>query len=150
MPTFVIGTIYCNVACKTLFHRLLPADSRHNHEHTVVGWSLWVGLLTLIWGLGFVLAATIPSMGDFLSAMAAMFDSFFGYIYWAVAYWWLYRGKLFSSVPRALQTVLNLAIFAFGLFMLGPGLYTSISAIVADYSGDVARPFSCTTNSIIA
>lgn len=71
-------------------------------------------------------------MGDFLSMMSAAFDSFFGFIYWAVAYYHMNRGKFFSSPRKILLTCLNVVIFVFGFFMLGPGLYTAVDAIVAD------------------
>lgn len=71
-------------------------------------------------------------MGDFLSIMSAAFDSFFGFIFWGIAYFHLNRGKLFSSVTKTIFTIFNLVIFLFGWFMLGPGMYTSIEAIKQD------------------
>jgi hypothetical protein len=71
-------------------------------------------------------------MGDFLGIMSAAFDSFFGFIFWAVAYRHLNRGRLFDGTRRSILTVFNILIFALGLFMLGPGLYTSVKAIVVD------------------
>ena len=71
-------------------------------------------------------------MGDFLSIMSSAFDSFFGFIYWSVAYYHLNKGKLFATPWKSCLTIINLLILALGLFMLGPGLYTSVDAIVAD------------------
>lgn len=87
-------------------------------------------------------------MGDFLAIISAAFDSFFGFIFWAVAYWRLNRGRLFAGPFMIATTILNVIVMAFGLFMLGPGLYTSIEAIIDDYSGSVTKPFSCTPNSL--
>ena len=56
----------------------------------------------------------------------------FGFIYWAVAYYHMNRGKLWSSPLKSTMTIINIFIFALGLFMLGPGLYTSVDAIIAD------------------
>ncbi len=71
-------------------------------------------------------------MGDFLSIMSAAFDSFFGFIFWAVAYYQMNKPHLFSGVRNSLFSVFNIFLFLLGFFMLGPGLYTSVSAIVAD------------------
>jgi uncharacterized membrane protein YphA (DoxX/SURF4 family) len=76
--------------------------------------------------------SVIPSMGDFLSIMSSAFDSFFGFIFWAVAYYHLNKGNLFTGPRQTFYTVLNIVILLLGLFMLGPGLYTSIDAIIAD------------------
>lgn len=76
--------------------------------------------------------SVIPSMGDFLSIMSATFDSFYGFIFWAMAYYHLNRGRFFTSPLRSVETVANMVIMALGLFMLGPGLYTSVQAIILD------------------
>ena len=71
-------------------------------------------------------------MGDFLGIMSAAFDSFFGFIFWAVAYYHINKNKLFVGWKMTIMTIINVVIFILGLFMLGPGLYTSVDAIVAD------------------
>ncbi|TXT12949.1 hypothetical protein VHUM_01350 [Vanrija humicola] len=144
VPTVVIGAIYSNVAAKYVYNRILGPNSRHTYTHTVVGWGTWVGIVVAIWAIGFVLGNVIPSMGDFLSIMSGAFDSFFGFFFWAVAYYHLNRGKLFSSASKTAQSIFNVFIFGIGLFMLGPGLYTSIKAIILDYAGPTRKPFSCT------
>ena len=64
--------------------------------------------------------------------MSATFDSFYGFIFWAMAYYHLNRGKFWSSPLKSVETVINIFIMALGFFMLGPGLYTSIEAIILD------------------
>ena len=71
-------------------------------------------------------------MGDFLGIMSAAFDSFFGFIFWAVAYYHINKNELFAGWKMSIMTIINVVIFILGLFMLGPGLYTSVDAIVAD------------------
>lgn len=87
-------------------------------------------------------------MADFLSILSAAFDSFFGFIFWAIAYFHIYRDRLWKGPIMIALTVLNIVIFVLGLFMLGPGLYTSVEAIKLDYSGDVRHPFSCADNAL--
>ncbi|KGO75604.1 Amino acid transporter, transmembrane [Penicillium italicum] len=147
VPTLIIGAIYANVTGKFIYTRIL-GKSRHSHSHTVIGWSVWGIIMVVIWMLGFVFAEVIPSMGDFLSLLSAAFDSFFGFIYFAIAYWQLNRGSLFNGLGRTALTVLNIFIMAVGLFLLGPGMYAAVEAIIADYAGDVAPAFTCANMAI--
>ncbi|ORX35359.1 transmembrane amino acid transporter protein-domain-containing protein [Kockovaella imperatae] len=147
VPTVVIGAIYSNVASKFIYRRIL-GNSRHTHSHTLIGWGTWIGCVVFIWVVAFVLGNIIPSMGDFLGIMSSAFDSFFGFIFWAVAYWHMNRGSLWSSPLKIALSIANILIFGLGLFMLGPGLYTSIDAIITDYSSSVREPFTCLSNAL--
>ena len=82
-------------------------------------------------------------MGDFLSLLGAAFDSFFGFIYMALAYYHLYRGNFFAGAGRSIMTIVHIFIMFVGLFLLGPGLYAAVEAIMADYSGGTKPAFSC-------
>jgi len=142
VPTLVIGVIYANVSAKYVYYRIL-GTSKHAHSNTVVGWGLWVAVMFGIWVLAFVFAEVIPSMGDFLSLLGAAFDSFFGFIFFAVAYWQMYRGKFFAGAGQSLMTVIHIFVMLVGLFLLGPGLYAAVEAIMADYAGSTRPAFSC-------
>jgi hypothetical protein len=133
VPTLVIGVIYANVSAKFVYNRIM-GNSRHAHSNTV---------MAVIWIIGFVFAEVIPSMGDFLSLLGAAFDSFFGFIYFAVAYWQLFKGQFFRGLSRSVLTVVHIFVMACGLFLLGPGLYAAVEAIIDDYSGAVKPAFSC-------
>ena len=142
VPTLVIGVIYANVTAKFIYFRIL-GTSHHAHSNTSIGWGLWGAVMVFIWAVAFIFAEVVPSMGDFLSLLGAAFDSFFGFIFFAVAYWQLYRGKLFSGVGRSVMTVVHVFVMFCGLFLLGPGLYAAVKAIIADYSGGTKPAFSC-------
>ena len=104
--------------------------------------------MTCIWVIAFIFASVIPSMGDFLSLLGAAFDSFFGFIFFAIGYWQLYRGKLFAGAGRSVMTVVHIFVMICGLFLLGPGLYAAVEAIIADYAGATRPAFSCADLSI--
>ncbi|KAL5113621.1 hypothetical protein ACEQ8H_008514 [Pleosporales sp. CAS-2024a] len=142
VPTLVIGVIYANVSAKFVYNRIM-GKSRHAHSNTVVGWGVWIAVMAVIWVIGFIFAEVIPSMGDFLSLLGAAFDSFFGFIYFAIAYWQLYKGNLFRGASRSVMTVIHIFVMVCGLFLLGPGLYAAVEAIIADYAGTVKPAFSC-------
>jgi len=142
VPTLVIGVIYANVTGKFIYNRLL-GNSRHAHSNTVLGWSVWGAVMFAVWWIGFIFAEVIPSMGDFLSLLGAAFDSFFGFIFFAVAYWRMNKGGYFSGIKRSILTVVHIFVMACGLFLLGPGLYAAVEAIIDDYSAAVSPAFSC-------
>lgn len=142
VPTIVIGVIYANVTAKFIYFRILR-KSRHAHSNILLGWGAWVAVMAGIWAIGFVFAEIIPSMGDFLSLPGAAFDSFFGFIYFAVVYWQLYKKGLFAGAGRTMLTIIHVAVLLVGLFLLGPGLYAAVEAIIADYSGETRPAFSC-------
>ncbi|GAB7344750.1 hypothetical protein MBLNU457_3220t1 [Dothideomycetes sp. NU457] len=142
VPTLVIGVIYANVSAKFVYGHVM-GKSRHAHSNTVVGWSAWILVMIGIWVVAFIFAEVIPSMGDFLSLLGAAFDSFFGFIFFAVAHWQLYKGKLFAGAGRSVMTVVHIFVLLCGLFLLGPGLYAAVEAIIADYSGGTKPAFSC-------
>ncbi|KAI3614616.1 hypothetical protein CBS9595_003887 [Malassezia furfur] len=142
VPTIIIGAIYANVSAKFVYSRAM-GDSRHAHSNTFIGWSAWIGIMSGIWILAFIFAEVIPSMGDFLSLIGAAFDSFFGFIFYSVAYWQLYRGKYFNGLGRTTMSIVHVIILACGLFLLGPGLYAAVEAIIDDYSGGTRQAFSC-------
>ncbi|KAJ5767336.1 uncharacterized protein N7511_004952 [Penicillium nucicola] len=147
VPTLIIGVIYANVTAKLVYTKIM-GTSRHAHSNTFIGWGAWGLVMVGVWLLGFVFAEVIPSMGDFLSLLSAAFDSFFGFIYFAIAYWQLNRGSLFAGLGRTTLTLLNVFIFAVGLFILGPGLYAAVEAIIADYSAAVSPAFTCANMAI--
>lgn len=147
VPTLIIGVIYANVSAKFVYSRIM-GNSRHAHSNTVTGWSVWVLVMIGIWVLAFIFSEVIPSMGDFLSLLGAAFDSFFGFIFFAVAYWQMNRLNLFSGASRSVMTIVHAFVMVCGLFLLGPGLYAAVEAIMADYSGGTRPAFSCKNLSI--
>ena len=147
VPTVVIGVIYANVSAKFVYFRLM-GNSRHGHSNTVIGWGVWAAVIAAIWAIAFIFAEVVPSMGDFLSLLGAAFDSFFGFIYFAVAYWQLYKGNLFAGAGRSIMTVVHVFVMCVGLFLLGPGLYAACEAIIADYNSGTTPAFSCANVSI--
>ncbi|KAF9739336.1 neutral amino acid [Paraphaeosphaeria minitans] len=147
VPTLVIEVIYANVSAKYVYKHLMRG-SHNAHSNTLIGWGVWTALMAAIWWVGFTFAEVIPSMGDFLSLLGAAFDSFFGFIYFAVAYWQMNKRDLFGGFGRTVKTVFHAVVMVVGLFLLGPGLYAACDAIVADYSGSTRPAFSCADLSI--
>ncbi|KAL1852592.1 hypothetical protein Plec18170_005723 [Paecilomyces lecythidis] len=147
VPTLIIGAIYANVTAKFIYYKIMR-QSRHAHSNTVIGWGVWILVMGSIWGIGFIFSEVVPSMGDFLSLLGAAFDSFFGFIFFAIAYWQLYKRELFSGLGRSVMTLIHLLVLLSGLFLLGPGLYAAVEAIISDYSGSTTPAFACANMAI--
>ena len=133
IPTLIfLGVLYASVSARFLFFRIFEG-TRHKGNHTVVGWASWAGILAVTWIVAFIIAEVIPFFSDLLSLMSSLFDSFFGFIFWGVAY---LRMRDADYGPgwvkrRGLRGIwgfsLNVGIIIIGIFMLGVGTYVSFA-----------------------
>lgn len=165
LPTIIfLGALYSNVSSQFLFQKIFSKDSVHRNSHTVAGWAVWIGLNGILWAIAFVIAEVIPFFSDLLSLMSSLFDCFFGFIFWALAFFRLKRlyhykktGEKISlfqlfkqaSIFQKVEYGLNVIIFGLGVYILGPGLYATIQSIIWSYQASLyGKPFSCVSNAI--
>ncbi|KAL4893993.1 transmembrane amino acid transporter protein-domain-containing protein [Aspergillus ambiguus] len=155
IPTLIfLGVLYASVSARFLFFRLFDG-THHKGNHTLVGWAAWAGILACLWILAFIIAEVIPFFSDLLSIMSSLFDSFFGFIFWGVAYLRMRRADYGPGFWRKrglrgwLGAILNVGLIGIGLFFLGPGTYASIKSVILNYqAGTVGSPFSCADNGV--
>ncbi|KAI0743430.1 transmembrane amino acid transporter protein-domain-containing protein [Daedaleopsis nitida] len=147
IPTIVfLGSLYASVSARFVFFRIFR-NSRHLHSNTVLGWAVWVAIIAAVWVLAFVIAEVIPFFSDMLSLMSSLFDGWFGFIFWGLAYLSLHPGQERWKGPwRTAETLLNYGLILFGFYVLVAGTYTSIASIIIDYTGQ--KPFSCASNAL--
>ena len=133
IPTLIfLGVLYASVSCRFLYFRIF-AGTRHMGNHTVVGWAAWAGLLLATWVVAFIIAEVIPFFSDLLSLMSSLFDSFFGFIFWGVAYIRMRRadyGNDFYSkrgIRGMTGFIFNISLILMGLLFLTAGTYVSRS-----------------------
>lgn len=125
-----LGILYASVSARFIFFRLFE-NSQHKSSHTLIGWASWTGILAVLWFLAFIIAEIIPFFNDLLSIMSSVFHSFFGFIFYGVAYFRvLYDergGGCFKRLGMMgwMSTLLNVLIIGAGIFFLGPGTYVS-------------------------
>jgi Transmembrane amino acid transporter protein len=156
IPTLIfLGVLYASVSARFVFFRIFKDGSPHKSSHTVLGWSVWAAILAATWVLAFIIAEVIPFFSDLLSLMSSLFDSFFGFIFWGVAYlgmreqdhgpgWWK-RCTPFGFLMLAF----NLFLIAVGIFFLGAGTYVSVQSILDSYAANLVGPvFTCQSNGI--
>jgi hypothetical protein len=124
IPTLLfLGVLYASVSARFVFFRIFEG-SRHKSSHTVIGWASWAGILALTWVFAFIIAL-----------MSSLFDSFFGWIFWGVAYLRMRRadhGPGFYKV-RGIRgwvgAIMNVFIVLVGIFFLTAGTYVSPCSI---------------------
>lgn len=134
IPTLIfLGVLYASVSARFVFFRLFEGTN-HKGNHTVLGWSSWVGILFLLWAVAFIIAEVIPFFSDLISVLSAVFDSFFGFIFWAVAYlrmrrsdhgphFWKNRG-----IRGWIGLLVNIFLFCIGVLFLSAGTWVSLTA----------------------
>jgi hypothetical protein len=155
IPTLIfLGVLYASVSARFIFFRIFD-NSIHKSEHTVIGWASWAGILAATWILAFIIAEVIPFFSSLLSLMSSLFDSFFGFIFWGVAY--IRMRRVDGGVTRLREQsiygysmlALNVFLILIGLFFLTAGTYTSVMSIIEGFeSGSVSGVFTCKSNGI--
>jgi len=155
IPTLIfLGVLYASVSARFVFFRLFEG-TRHKGNNTLVGWASWAGILAVLWILAFIIAEVIPFFSDLLSLMSSLFDSFFGFIFWGVAYIRMRRvdyGENYIT-SRGFRSIfgwsLNVFLILVGLFFLGAGTYASVDSIVIGYKqASFGGAFTCATNGL--
>ncbi|TBU40729.1 transmembrane amino acid transporter protein-domain-containing protein [Dichomitus squalens] len=150
IPTIVfLGALYGSVTARFLFFRIFK-ESHHRYTNTVKGWSTWVAIIVVNWIIAFVIAEVIPFFSDMLSLMCSLFDCWFGFIFWGLAYMTLYPGKeRWAGLWRSLQTALNYFIILVGIFIMVAGTYASVQSIVDSYRASAyGSAFTCASNAL--
>ncbi|KAF2003232.1 hypothetical protein P154DRAFT_520186 [Amniculicola lignicola CBS 123094] len=131
IPTLIfLGVLYASVTARFVFFRFF-SGTRHMGEHTVVGWASWAGILAVTWVFAFIIAEVIPFFSDLLSLMSSLFDSFFGFIFWGVAYLRMRQADYGEGFYKTrgfrgwFGAGFNVVLCAIGLFFLTGGTYVS-------------------------
>jgi len=152
-PIIMIGVIYSSVLSRFLFNRIFDKYSPHRVSHTFKGWAVWIGIVGGTWTAGFIVSQLIPFFNSLLSVMSSLFDSFFGFIFWGVAWFhmqnhaWNDMSVYRSSPKTAILAIINAILIALGFMILGVGTYASVESIIQSYeAGVVGSPFSCANN----
>ncbi|KAG5754737.1 hypothetical protein H9Q69_006114 [Fusarium xylarioides] len=154
IPTIIfLGTLYASVSARFVFFRLFR-NSKHLNSHTFVGWGSWSGILLVTWIFAFIIAMVIPFFNSLLSVMSSLFDSWFGFIFWGVAYFRMRKadqeiGRRHGKIADLTGNIVNLILIAIGIMFLTVGTYASVQGIIDQYeAGTVAGVFSCASNGL--
>jgi len=160
LPTLLfLGSLYSNVSAQFLFEQIFGLKSKHHNNHTLLGWSTWLALNGGLWIIAFVIAEVIPFFSDLLSLMSSLFDCWFGFIFWGVAYFRLrkikhpelsgYENFKQSNLWNKLQYGICWFLIGVGFFLLGPGTYSTVQSIIKSYQNNLyGKPFACASNGL--
>jgi hypothetical protein len=87
--------------------------------------------------------------------MSSLFDSFFGFIFWGVAYLRMRRASYGPDFFKSrgwkgwCGAVVNIFLIGVGFFFLGGGTYASVQSIIDGYAANgFGGPFSCAWNGV--
>lgn len=127
---FISGSINTVVAGR-LVHGRIFKNSTIRFINSVAGWSTWLGIITVITIIAFVIAEVIPFFEDLLSLISALFISGFTFYIPALMWFILIRKGSWTSPRNLALGALNLAVLVIGLVILAGGTYASIQDIVS-------------------
>lgn len=116
-------------------------------------WAVWIFAVTLFWVVVWILANAIPVFNSLLNISSSLLLSWFTWgvtvLFWFHLNW---HGKWRSSGKKLAVAAFNVVIMVLVLFMMVPGMYASIDALMAvfnDPNQQVNGAFTCADNSIV-
>ncbi|KAL1663023.1 transmembrane amino acid transporter protein-domain-containing protein [Schizophyllum commune] len=148
IPTiYFLGALYSSVSSRFIFFRVFR-NSEHRHSNTLVGWGSWVAIVAVSWVIAFLIAEVIPFFSDMLSLMCSLFDGWFGFIFWALAYFTLHPGaKKWDGPIKSIESIINYGLILIGVYIIGAGTYTSVQSIIDSYHASLyGSVFTCASN----
>ena len=116
-------------------------------------WAVWIFSVTLFWVVVWILANAIPVFNSLLNISSSLLLSWFTWgvtvLFWFHLNW---HGKWRSSGRKIATAVFNVFIMILVFFMMIPGMYASIDALLgvfADPNQQVNGAFTCADNSLV-
>lgn len=135
IPTLIfLGVLYASVTARFVFFNIFDG-TRHKTNNTVVGWASWAGILAVLWVIAFIVAEVIPFFSDLESILSSLFDSFFGFIFWGVAYIRMKQEDYGSDfwkkggIRGYIELGINIFIILIGVYFVSVGTYVSNTSI---------------------
>jgi amino acid permease len=118
-----------------------------------VDWAVWILAVTLFWIVVWILANAIPVFNSLLNISSSLLLSWFTWgvtvLFWFHLNW---DGRWRSTKMKLATAVFNMSIMVLVFFMMIPGMYASIAALLAvfaDPDQNVNGAFTCADNSVV-
>jgi amino acid permease len=116
-------------------------------------WAVWIFAVTLFWIVVWILANAIPVFNSLLNISSSLLLSWFTWgvtvLFWFHLNW---NGRWRSTKMKLATAAFNVFILVLVFFMMIPGMYASIAALLAvfaDPNQNVNGAFTCADNSIV-
>lgn len=127
---YISGSINTTVVGRYIHGRMFK-NSIIRFINTRKGWMTWLGLITAITIVAWVIAEAIPFFNDLLSLSSALFITGFTFYFPALMWFMLIREGPWYARHNLLKSVVNAFVFVIGVAILIGGTYSSISDIVS-------------------
>ena len=127
---FISGSINTTVVGRYIHGRIYK-DSITRFINTPKGWATWLGVISAVTVVAFIIAEVIPFFSDLLAVSSALFIS--GFTFYLPAMMWfklLCKGKWYAK-ENLLRAAINALCFLIGIIVLVCGTYASIDDIVS-------------------
>lgn len=144
---FISGSINTTVAVRYIVNRMFDKSNPIRYTNTPMGWVVWAGFILIATIVAWVIAEAVPFFNALLGIISSLFIS--GFTFYFPAMFWFYLlkdGRWNEGWKNISLSVINAAIFAMGIAILGCGVYASVMDIVDKYnSHKVGSPFGCSS-----
>lgn len=139
---FISGSINTTVVARYIHGRVFE-HSIIRYINTKMGWITWLGLITIITIIAWVIAEAIPFFSDLLSIASCLFVSGFTF-YFPAAFWFklLKEGHWYER-KNIVKAITNGIIFVIGIIILGVGTYASVQDIVSRFNPEYSPCAIC-------
>jgi len=127
LPTIIVaGVITANICAKRCYQVLWRNEPKVMAENSVRGRGSWLAIISAIWAVAFVLAASIPVFGEMLSIIGAALTTWF--CLGANSMLWLSmqsakandgKSKLFANWKKFTLLAVNVLIIAISAIIVG-------------------------------
>ncbi|KAH6668063.1 aromatic and neutral aliphatic amino acid permease [Verticillium dahliae] len=146
IPTIAIAAvIYAHVASQYIFTRIF-GNTKHVVRRTRLS-TIWWLLITLgVWGLGMVIAESIPIFNNLLGLVSAAFASWFSFGLPGIFWLWMHYGNWFTNLKQCCRFAATSLLLVVGIVLCVLGLWVSIESIANGGAG--SKPWTCESNAV--
>jgi hypothetical protein len=131
---FISGSINTTVVCRYI-HGKVFANSSTRYINSAKGWVSWLGLVSMVTLLAWIIAEAIPVFSDILSISSSLFVSGLSYYIPPVLWFVLLKKGHWYERHNLKVAMCNLVVFGIGIVILGCGTYASVAQLVSRLFG---------------
>ncbi|OGE56961.1 hypothetical protein PENARI_c002G02369 [Penicillium arizonense] len=150
IPGLLVSTmLFVHLPGKYIFVRALRG-SKHLTSNSIVHWTSWLGCVSGVGLISYIIASAIPVFDSLVSLIGALLGTFM--CFQPMGCMWLYdnwsKGKTERSPRWTAMACWSVFVIAIGSFMMVAGTYGSVVSIIDSYNASGgSSAWSCADNS---
>ncbi|KAJ5775215.1 uncharacterized protein N7511_000226 [Penicillium nucicola] len=150
IPGLLVSTmLFIHLPGKYIFVRALRG-SKHLTSNSIVHWSAWLGCVTGVGLISYIIASAIPVFDSLVSLIGALLGTFM--CFQPMGCMWLYdnwgKGKTEKSARWTAMVCWSVFVVIIGTLMMVAGTYGSVVGIIDSYNASGgSSAWSCADNS---